>query len=57
MANPNVGKVRLESIPLNVDAQNLDGPEAALEALLEALKSIPIDRLKNLRAAEITIVR
>lgn len=48
------GNVTVENI--SVRQTKIVKPEEAREALLAAVKAIPLDRLKNFRTGQITIV-
>lgn len=50
------GKVTIHSVPVKEPKADLIKPEEAREALVEAIKAIPADRLKNFRGGQITIV-
>jgi len=50
------GKITIHSVPINEPKDQLIKPEEAREALVEAIKAIPAERLKNFRGGQITIV-
>jgi hypothetical protein len=48
--------VRIETFPLSLNKDRLVEPDEARKAIMSAVDAIPVEKLKNIRAGQVTIV-